>query len=408
MTLLVRYFFLLVAFRELAFASASYEKRFCLKDPSGSTYNVMDLTQLNEADFAEFISAYLDMGYDAKDIGGYAFIDGKEYKLDENCNHQAPQMTTLCVREKDGTGDCLEQEVEDEPQIVEAFKQELQILGMVHYNPGETVDYKGGKGVVQDDCKVKPVVPSSSGDPHFTTWAGHQFDFHGGCDLVLLQNPHFEHGLGLHIHIRTRINTWWSYIECAVIQLGDKTLEVCGGEMRYFFNGEKQGHDIQTGDTFLANRPVHFRRVNDHQSLVRVQLGGGDAISMEAYKDFVRVNIGWQVHQKWIGSAGMLGSFPEGKMVARDGVTILEDPKEFGQEWQVQPREGMLFHEMGLVQSPELCSMPGQSQSRRRLSEAVITRENAVALCSHVAIEDQNACIFDVLATNDEEMAKFY
>jgi len=34
------------------------------------------------------------------------------------------------------------------------------------------------------------------------------FQFHGGCDMVLLQNPDFNNGQGLYIHIRTKIVRW--------------------------------------------------------------------------------------------------------------------------------------------------------------------------------------------------------
>jgi hypothetical protein len=43
----------------------------------------------------------------------------------------------------------------------------------------------------------------AQGDPHFKTWRGQHFDFHGECDLVLLHSSEFGSGLGLDIHIRT-------------------------------------------------------------------------------------------------------------------------------------------------------------------------------------------------------------
>jgi hypothetical protein len=52
--------------------------------------------------------------------------------------------------------------------------------------------------------------------------------FHGGCDLVLLSNPGFGNGLGLHIHTRTKVESWWSYIEQAVVQIGDQMIELSG------------------------------------------------------------------------------------------------------------------------------------------------------------------------------------
>ena len=94
--------------------------------------------------------------------------------------------------------------------------------------------------------KAKP--PGTSGDPHFRTWTGEMFDFHGGCDLVLVDTPDFANGLGFSIHIRTKIKTWWSYIESAVIRIGDSTLEVQGNSqdkpMQYWIDG-CDGNEIE-------------------------------------------------------------------------------------------------------------------------------------------------------------------
>jgi len=47
----------------------------------------------------------------------------------------------------------------------------------------------------------------------------------GACDMVLVESPDFEDGLGLKIHIRTKIKSWFSYIESAAIQIGSDILE---------------------------------------------------------------------------------------------------------------------------------------------------------------------------------------
>lgn len=49
-----------------------------------------------------------------------------------------------------------------------------------------------------------PPPPEVAGDPHFQTWGGHRYDYHGECDLVLLSAPQFGKG-PLDIHIRTKI-----------------------------------------------------------------------------------------------------------------------------------------------------------------------------------------------------------
>jgi hypothetical protein len=41
---------------------------------------------------------------------------------------------------------------------------------------------------------------------------------------VLVDSPNFDDGKGLKIHIRTKIVTWWSYIDTAVVKVGDDTV----------------------------------------------------------------------------------------------------------------------------------------------------------------------------------------
>lgn len=252
-----------------------------------------------------------------------------------------------------------------------------------------------------------PAPPGTFGDPHFVSFGGEKFDFHGGCDMVLLQNPSFANGLGLDVHIRTKIKTWWSHIETAVLRVGEHTLEVSGGDSsRYWINGG-DAHDFESGQTSsLSDFEVKFRKVNDHQGIAHIDFGDA-AISIETYKDFVRVNV--KTSKQLEGTVGLLGSFPEGKMVGRDKSTILNDANEFGLEWQVLGSEPMLFHSVGAVKPPMTCTMPNRQKSeKRRLGESSISVNDATLACARVDEGNRDACIFDVLATNDKGMAGSY
>jgi hypothetical protein len=95
-----------------------------------------------------------------------------------------------------------------------------------------------------------PEPPASdagaNGDPHFKTWRGHHYDFHGVCHLILLLNTEFESGLGVDVHIRTHMRRGMSYISSAVLRVGRDVLEVESKGV-YYLNG-----------VLCADLPVEF------------------------------------------------------------------------------------------------------------------------------------------------------
>lgn len=258
-------------------------------------------------------------------------------------------------------------------------------------------------------------TPGSSGDPHVMDWNGTLYDFHGACDLVLLNNPGFANGLGMQIHIRTEIDTWWSYIKTAVLKIGDETFEVMGGEgLKYWINGKAGKTNLKNGRTLskqLAGQyKIKFRWMNANQHTFKVELGNGEHILFKTFKQFVRVQVeAWNVRD-FVGSSGLMGSFPVGVHFARDNSTVLDDPNMMGQEWQVLSNEPKLFHNIAGPQHPQKCTMPTETETgrKRRLGEGGITLEEAQAACARVAPVSRDACVFDVLATNDKDMVGSY
>ena len=66
---------------------------------------------------------------------------------------------------------------------------------------------------------------------------------HGQCDLVLIQNNDFEEGIGLHVHIRTKVESFYSFIESVAVKIGDDVFELLAGhnehDRAYWINGVK-------------------------------------------------------------------------------------------------------------------------------------------------------------------------
>ena len=180
----------------------------------------------------------------------------------------------------------------------------------------------------------------------------------------------------------------------------------------YWMNGKNYG-SLKDGVQFpLAGFPVKHRVINDHQRTFRIDLGHGEAIMLQTYKDFVRVDLKTRGDTGRFGSSlGLMGTFPNGVKLGRDNMTVYENSDEFGKEWQVQLNEPKLFHEPGSVEHPTQCIMPSLEQKkerRRRLGESSRISSAAQAACRGVDPKFLDECIFDVAVTNDVAMAMAY
>jgi len=255
------------------------------------------------------------------------------------------------------------------------------------------------------------------GDPHFKTWGGLDYDYQGACDLKFISAPKYANGLGLDIHIRTDTRFDYSFISAAVIKIGDNTLEV-GAWGEYILNGVEgtvQGldFDAEFPSTMGDNIPlsVEMKSKKTHIFTIDASHVTGDAdskIKIQTFKDWVSIHLDFPQKDDFGDSVGMLGSFPEGVRFARDGVTVMEDDNEFGQEWQVLPEEAGLFEGARFPQHPEKCVLPEtlpRSSTNRRLAESAVSEEDARAACNHLEMH-QEFCVRDVLATQDLEMAE--
>eukprot|EP00980_Cylindrotheca_fusiformis_P001035 scaffold279_cov90-Cylindrotheca_fusiformis.AAC.5 len=286
----------------------------------------------------------------------------------------------------------------------------------------------------QSSCCLRS--PSgSNGDPHFRTWNGGHFEYHGQCDMILVKDDDFADGLGLQVQIRTKLVKFWSFIQNAAIRIGDDVLEMQGspdlsvnkGNNHYWINSIYQGQV-----TTLGGFPVKANYAGKHKNKrwFFSKYGGGNKISRSfeidlsskypgqkivigSYKEFVRVDFHNADADTFGNSVGMLGEFASGKTLARDGITELNDYTKLGHEWQVLPEEdGMLFHNVSYPQYPEKCIDPGaraMKRLRRRLGESSITDEQAEAACAPIEDAlDRKDCIYDVLVTQDLTMVGAY
>jgi hypothetical protein len=261
------------------------------------------------------------------------------------------------------------------------------------------------------------------GDPHFKTFGGEMYDYHGECDLVLLHNPEFKN-IGMDIHIRTKISDFWSAVETAAVKIGNEVVEIHADPDSHdwlWFNGQANG-ELEDGTWYhsqVAGFLVRYREVTGRVGLTRevnIYLEGSkEILRLKAFKSFVRIDIAWTGSKNYDNSMGLLGSQAHnGLRLARDRKTFIEDVHAFGQEWQVQPMvDGQLFHSYEDAVVGKKCVLPPSMDSKelevrqqRRLAESGMTLEDAEDACDHlVDPEEKQACVFDVLATQDLSMA---
>jgi len=250
-----------------------------------------------------------------------------------------------------------------------------------------------------------PVTGGSFGDPHFMTWTGDYYDFHGACDLVLATSAQWK--MAAHIRTKRRYDSY-SYIESAALQLGEDVLEV-GAYGSYMLNGVSNADlsDVQLANQYSVTRVAK----NDRDISFVIAISEDEHIVLKAYKDLVSIQFQNMNASDLEDVVGMMGSIQTGTKYARDGAIILEDDTDFGMEWQVRPgTDPELFQTKPSVQYPTPCLLPdpvATKDHRRRLVETTITQEDATVACqkyfsTRAAME---ACIYDILATHDLQAA---
>ena len=308
-------------------------------------------------------------------------------------------------------------------------KISIEIEGII----GTGGDFKEtAKACCEDHCTDEPTVvvtsaPSASptpcdsqsgdcgGDPHFKTWTGHKFDYHGECDLVLVKSPSFLSGLGLNVHIRTEIRGLFSFISNVAVRIGHDTLEVTKDGL-YSVNGQMLSIASTNAVTVaqISGLPVKYYsmeklELSEKKHRFTIDLGTDMGfIHIKSFKDFLYVHMSDVTEEHFGDSVGLLGDFSTGTMLARDQTTVMHnDPDAFGQEWQVMDGEPQLFSIARTPQYPEKCLAPPTKMSsthQRFLQEAALDETQVRAVCA-AWDEDIDECVYDVMATGDIEMA---
>lgn len=220
----------------------------------------------------------------------------------------------------------------------------------------------------------------------------------GVCDLILVDAPAFAEKVGLSVHIRTKARYLYSYIESAVLRIGEEdTLEV-GSFGQYFVNGVDSAKMPAT----IAGFPITYELRSKDNHIFTVDMGTHGTVTLKAFKDLVGVRFTNSKEADFGDSVGLMGSFGDGTHLARDGLTVMADTDAFGQEWQVKESEPQMF----MAKAPEAkCILPAPKMTASRRLGETISHEDAMVACANV-VEGHDRCIYDVIATGDPGAAQ--
>lgn len=248
------------------------------------------------------------------------------------------------------------------------------------------------RNVVQGDTRSSGINRGGGGgDPHFKTWSGHKFDYHGACDLVLAHVP----SLNLRVHIRTTRRRFFSYIERVAVQIGDDVLEFANRN-DVLINGKpwKQGPLRISGYPVNVFPRALSIRLND-KAKARI-----DFITRNSGTPYVVLDGGST--DMFADSRGLLGDWSTGVMIGRNGTLVL-DPDTYAEGWQVRDTEPLLFQTARAPQFPATC-IPPERVMGNRLGNSFM-RQAAEQQCKAWK-EDREECVFDVMAMRDLRAAE--
>lgn len=246
---------------------------------------------------------------------------------------------------------------------------------------------------------------SSTADPHFVTWGGDFYDYHGICDLLFLESQ----ANNLTVHLRTEKKYHYSYISSAAIKINDDIFEF-GSWGQVIANGVYLADDTDLPTTF-GGHPMTLTRSNKNDHIYSIDLGDETGLEVKTYKEMVAVRV-LGSSEKFMDAKGLMGSpSANGEKVGRDGAVWTDDLNSFGQEWQVTVEEPTLFQAVREPQAPQRCILPTQMGKSseleiRRLGET-LARSEAEEACADWKM-NKEACISDVMITGDKDLAKAF
>jgi von Willebrand factor type D domain len=249
-------------------------------------------------------------------------------------------------------------------------------------------------------------------DPHFSTFDGTKYSYHGECDLIFARGTLSRSKTQIDVHARTTMIDGWSLISSAAIRIENDILEIVNDGSFYLNGLENTEITTMMSDRFNVTKNVQMIHVaNDNgkeeqhsETTFKIELDDEQDITITIWMTMIAVS----VNAYLTGSEGMLGVHGKIGMVGRDHTTIFDDANLMGAEWQVRDTEAMLFHDERAPQYPMECKLATPQSRRRRLRDNEHLMKQAKVTCAGVDEDMVAFCIEDVLLTGNKNVAIGY
>ena len=263
-----------------------------------------------------------------------------------------------------------------------------------------------------------PIPSSSVADPHFKTFNGHFFSYHGECDLVLMRSV--QHDIAIHIRT-TRVDhprISYSYISNAAVQVGQDVLEVLE-DGKLLINGDSFASDHDSTTARFGQYELVKTKKGSKKNIIsyELDLGNGRLISIRSNTNsgmlFVDVDGNFADSKGLLGKPGSAGD--DMGLYSRDGsIDMRNNWNSYGEEWQTRSGDDpMLFQKARAPQYPVGCSYDSSSSNlrhsgRRRLMDATGMSEDVAskACANAVAGKKMEFCVADLMMTGDVDLAE--